>query len=102
MYDARLAKIVDAATAENLSPRPEPDGLREVDALILGQQLGGQTTESSQHCLRRGSRICESLFCILLLLLAIEHLFRSIFVAYILLKKSRTDDAQKRLISVFL
>lgn len=37
MNDAGVAQIIDAATAQNLCPRSEPDWLWEVDALVLGQ-----------------------------------------------------------------
>ena len=39
--DARLSQVVNAAAAEDLRAGPKPDGLWEVDALVLGQKLGG-------------------------------------------------------------
>ena len=45
----RVAQVVEAVIAEDLGASLEPGGLLEVDAGILGQQLGGQDAESTQE-----------------------------------------------------
>jgi hypothetical protein len=48
MYQARVAKVVEAALTEDLRASLEPDGLAELDA-IAGEQFGKDTAEGAKH-----------------------------------------------------
>ena len=45
----RVAEVVQAVRAEDLSTGLEPHGLAEADARVLGEQLWGDASESAKH-----------------------------------------------------
>jgi len=56
VHQAGGAQVVDAAP-QDLCARPEPDGLREVDALVFGEQLGREAPKRTQHGLHGRRRV---------------------------------------------
>lgn len=49
VYEVWGAEIVEAFRGEDLGAGLEPDGLAESSALVLGQDLGGDTAEGPEH-----------------------------------------------------
>ena len=49
MHPDGVAEVVKTTLREDLSTSLEPHGLTELNASVLGQQIGGQAAESSQH-----------------------------------------------------
>jgi len=62
-----VAQVVEAVSGEDLGSSLEPGGLSEGDAGVLGQQLGGQAPQSSEHGLQV-RRCVGQARCVLLLL----------------------------------
>lgn len=50
MNQRGVAQVVQAVVVEDLCASLEPDGLLELDAGVLGQQLGGEDAQSAEQC----------------------------------------------------
>ena len=49
MDQASVAKVVKTTRAEDLAASLPPDSLSEGNALVLGQDLGGEASDCSKH-----------------------------------------------------
>mmetsp|Transcript_36641 Transcript_36641/g.79006 ORF Transcript_36641/g.79006 Transcript_36641/m.79006 type:complete len:284 (-) Transcript_36641:28-879(-) len=49
VHQVGVAQVVQAALGEDLGAGLEPDGLAERDAVVLGQDLGGDAAQGAQH-----------------------------------------------------